>query len=169
MGHTEKTYQSLLSFEKATIEQAEYLTQLALDSHAHWGYRTCSDEVSRKVLGTKPEHFDLNQHYLAKEGDTVIGMFGLTKDRDENGKEVNELVHFFLQPKYIGKGYGRLLFEECVRRAKEELHWNSFELDSDWHAKEFYQKMGCVWIGESPSLLHSDYIVPRLKYVFSDS
>jgi GNAT superfamily N-acetyltransferase len=75
---------------------------------------------------------------------------------------VNVLSHFFLEPEFIGKGYGRILFHEVIRTAKEELHWEAFQWESDPHAAWFYQRMGAKRIGELPCPLN-----PKFKTPFS--
>lgn len=73
------------------------------------------------------------------------------------------LDHFFLHPDYIGKGWGRKLWEACCKTVVE-LNKSEFILCSDPHAEFFYLKMGCEKIGVQQSNLCPTRYLPILKY-----
>ncbi|GAB6464822.1 hypothetical protein bcgnr5373_44630 [Bacillus cereus] len=53
--------------------------------------------------------------------------------------------------------------EVCNRKANE-LGLKSFTIDSDPNAKGYYLKMGAQLIGETPSTVFKDRLLPLLKY-----
>ena len=82
-----------------------------------------------------------------KEEKALIGFYGLAA----NSSNELELDHFFINPHFIGQGFGRKLWEHLTETIKH-LGKNEFTLWSDPGAEAFYSKMGCEKIGtkESP-------------------
>lgn len=150
----------------ATPEMSEELTQFAIDSNANYNYRNVSEEIIKSVFLTREEDI-LNGivGLMQIEGET-IGFYTLRNIFDENGREINELEALFLRPDYIGKGYGRLLFDKAVMDAKNLLGWTYFQLESDPFAAKFYEKLGAVKIKTNPCPLNSDYETTVFIYTF---
>lgn len=154
----------LVHFEDASPEHAEFLTQLAMRANATYGYRTVTDEEARHVFEVTEEHFNNGIIRIMKGPSGIMGFYGLVLSRTKNGKELNLLSHLFLAPKYIGNGHGRTLFLEAMRVAKEELHWEALQWESDPNAAGFYQKMGAKKIGENPCPLDPNQRAPVFVY-----
>ena len=57
-----------------------------------------------------------------------------------------ELDYFFLHPDYIGKGFGRKMWSECIKTAKDYKK-SYFIVWADPNAEGFYEKMNCKRIG----------------------
>lgn len=98
-----------------------------------------------------------------KIGPEIIGFYGLVCEQKED-KRLNILSHFFLKPTYIGKGFGKILFKETIRAAKDELKWEGFTWESDPHAAWFYKKMGAKQIGDNPCPLNHAFRAPVFIY-----
>jgi len=156
-----------IHFENASPAQAEFLTQLAMDSNNVYGYRSVSDEEAIKVFMVTPEHFEKGIIRLMKAGSDLIGFYGLFCEERE-GKKLNILSHFFLKPEYIGKGFGRKLFQEAMRAASEDLKWKGILWESDPNAAWFYEKMGAKQVGENPCPLNPAYKAPVFIYTLKD-
>ncbi len=148
-----------ITFERAGLDQLEFLTDLGLRANGVYHYRCVSDEIARAVFLVEDWHINDGIVRVMKEDAEIIGFYGLVRD-----KEINILSHFFLEPMYIGKGYGKILFIEAMRAAKEELIWESLQWESDPNAAWFYRKMGAVQIGENACPLNPQYNAPVFLY-----
>ena len=71
------------------------------------------------------------------------------------------LDDLWVLPTVFGKGVGRLLFTEAISVAKE-LGYSEFELDSDPNAQGFYERMGCIKVGETFTSIGR--YIPRMRY-----
>lgn len=151
-------------FENASLDQASYLTQLALDSNAIYNYRTVTDEEALKVFAVTKNHFDNGIVCLMKSSEEILGFFGLACWKDDNDMIINSLSHLFLKPPYIGQGYGKILFLEAMRMAKEQLGWETLLWKSDPNAAWFYRMMGAKKIGETPCVLSPENKLPLFAY-----
>lgn len=85
-----------------------------------------------------PENFPV--HVLENDG-RVVGFFEL-RDRGDHV----ELVRMFLDTGFIGRGFGRILWDEAVRRAAE-IH-DRMMIMSDPGARGFYEAMGARFESE---------------------
>lgn len=157
-----------ITFETARIDQAEFLTDLGLRANAVYQYRCVSDAQARSIFLLQDRHFNDGIIRLMKDEGKLIGFYGLIRWKESDGKETNILSHFFLEPESIGKGYGKILFHEVLRVARDELHWEAFQWESDPHAAWFYQKMGAKCLGENPCPLNPDYKAPVFVYLSKD-
>lgn len=147
-------------FEDASLGQQEFLSKLALDSNAYYGYRTLSDEDAIKVFFISEESFKNGLFRVMIVEGIVIGFYGLVK------KEMNTLSHMFVKPEFIGKGYGKILFKEALRAAKQELKWEALMWESDPHSAWFYRRMGAKQIGENICPLNPAYKSPLFVIIF---
>ena len=57
-------------------------------------------------------------YYIIEENKIVVGGCGI-KHLDNTDENICELQRMFLLPSYRGKGYGKLLIDLCIRKAKE--------------------------------------------------
>ncbi|WP_262372709.1 GNAT family N-acetyltransferase [Sutcliffiella horikoshii] len=67
----------------------------------------------------------------------------------------------FIDPDYIGKGIGKIMWTHLINKAKE-LEMNEFTLDSEPKA-EVFLKMGAIKTGYSPSTVFPDRKLPLMK------
>ncbi len=70
------------------------------------------------------------------------------------GRKKSELDNFFIDPGYIGKGFGQKMWLIMVEDFKAH-GISKFILWSDPGAEAFYKKMGCVKIGVKKSPMMS--------------
>jgi GNAT superfamily N-acetyltransferase len=97
---------------------------------------------------------------VATENETLCGFSAVCEVKGEK-----MLDHLWIDPPYIGKGLGRVLFLEGVARAKE-LGWTGFTIASDPYAEAFYKKMGAIRIGERESKIKKGFYLPLLEFNF---
>jgi GNAT superfamily N-acetyltransferase len=73
------------------------------------------------------------------------------------------LEHLWVDPKYIGEGYGRLLFEIACNKAAKIGH-KTMELLADPNAEGFYSRMGAIKIDEvHAKVLDVKRVLPRME------
>ena len=95
-------------------------------------------------------------HVLERDG-VVLGWHRLTFHA-----ESAELEDLWLEPTLIGKGLGRLLFDHAAELARGHgsrvLEW-----DAEPFARGFYEAMGGVEIGRTPSAAEPGRTLPRMR------
>ncbi|MER5728177.1 GNAT family N-acetyltransferase [Streptomyces sp. NPDC002138] len=121
--------------------EAAALGALVLRSKAYWGYdeeflAACAPQMrirageigARRVVVAEAEG----------PGRAVLGVASL-----EGRSPVAALGLLFVEPEAIGRGVGRLLYRDAVRRARE-LGCHTLLIDADPHAAGFYRAMGAL-------------------------
>lgn len=146
-----------LTVRRATAGESKALTDIACRSEAYWGYDPVFIERFECVYQVTEKFINENPTFLMQQDSEIVAFYGLLM-----GPEVS-LEYFFVEPRYIGKGYGRLLWKHLVERCKE-LGIGEFHIVTSPQAKEFYVKMGAVPRGEVESLLRKGRMVPLLAY-----
>lgn len=128
-------------------------------SKSYWGY-------NKEFMAVFMEKFSVNENYLNLHtvkvfcnDKNVLGFFSFVFHEDRT----LELDHFFLHPDYIGKGFGRYMWNACCEVAKE-LGANEFTLWSDPNAELFYNRMGCEKIGVKKSPFMPDRYPSIMRY-----
>ncbi|HEX9789812.1 MAG TPA: GNAT family N-acetyltransferase [Kiloniellales bacterium] len=147
-----------IAVRPAQAHEAEALTVIALTSKAHWGYDDAFMDMCRVELSVSPAEIEQRLVVVAQVGDEIAGFYSLEPD-GEDGAEVHSL---FIRPDFIGQGIGRILFEHMCRQASSAGVQALF-LDSDPFARGFYERMGCVVIGEAPSGSIPGRMLPRMR------
>lgn len=75
---------------------------------------------------------------------------------------LSEVWFFFVDLPFIGTGVGRELFDDLVRTARSQ-GISTLRIDADPGAASFYERMGAVRVGESPSNSIAGRTLPRLE------
>ncbi|MEX0289405.1 MAG: GNAT family N-acetyltransferase [Flavobacteriaceae bacterium] len=146
----------MLSFRPGRLEEAEILSNLAITSKGHWGYPKHLLDLWRKDLRIEKEFISENIVKTIWVDSKLIGFFGITIS------EESELEHFWLLPEYIGKGYGKIAFEE-VKKEFYNRDINEFNIVSDPNAESFYLSRGARRVGEVESIPQKR-MLPKLKF-----
>ncbi|PHA02286.1 GNAT family N-acetyltransferase [Bacillus pseudomycoides] len=142
---------------EALLKEANELSNLALSSKATWNYSEEFILACKEDLTITERYIKNNYVYILEEKHEIIGFFSFQR------KEVDSLDFLYLHPSYKGKGYGRILWEGVIQKATE-LNIKSFTIDSDPNAEGYYIKMGAKLIGETPSTVFKDRLLPLLQY-----
>lgn len=95
---------------------------------------------------------------VADDGGVLLGIVQINI---EHSPVVLEKI--FVAPEAIGKGIGKRLFRWAVAKAKENGLF-SFLIDGDPNAVPFYEHMGAVQIGSSPSGSIPGRMLPQFRY-----
>jgi GNAT superfamily N-acetyltransferase len=153
-----------LTIRPARPDEAEILTGIAFHAKQSNGYdeafmAQCVDE-----LWVDPEHIRAGDVWLAEDGEGVAG-FCRIGVADE--PETAEVESIFVAPDRQGQGVGKALWarlrDEALKRG-----FTHFALDADPFATVFYEAMGCVRIGESPSGSIPGRMLPRYRCAIAD-
>ncbi|AJG61307.1 GNAT family N-acetyltransferase [Bacillus cereus] len=145
-----------MKIRNALLSEANELSELALHSKATWNYSQAFILACKEDLTITDEYIKNNFVYVLENDNTMIGFFSFLRNE-------NALDFLYIHPRYKGKGYGKILWEYVIQQANE-LGIKSFTIDSDPNAKGFYLKMGAKLIGETPSTVFEDRLLPLLKY-----
>ena len=150
---------------RARLEERELLTQLTLRSKAYWGYDDSFLESARPELEFEPSKFLPDFHvYILEAEDEPVGFCSLTSI-DKGTVELHDL---FIEPRHIGKGYGRKLWDYAVNLAGS-FGFSRLVLTADPNAETFYARQGAIRIGEKLSSVGSDRRLPVMEYILAHS
>lgn len=149
----------LENIREAMPDEAEQLTELALRSKGHWGYDAEFLRDCRIDLTLTPEFVASCPVFVLEEQGSLAGFYSLSA---ESAEEV-ELLHLFVEPQAIGRGFGKLLFKHAVETARR-LGYQRLLIGSDPFALKFYEAMGARRVGEVASIVRPGRMLPLLHY-----
>ncbi len=124
-------------------EEFERLREIAIAAKAHWGYELARVREWAEAGGFEPESLDRRLVYVAEAHGEPIGWASLVPRG-----EVGWLEDLWLEPQWIGRGVGRLLFEHAAAEARQ-LGAQRLEWEAEPHARGFYERMGGAYIRDS--------------------
>ena len=131
----------------ARLDECDLLSELALRSKGYWGYDTDFLEACRAELTLVPKDLTRLTVRVAERSDgSVAGFYALGRLDERAG----EVWFFFVDPAFIGTGVGRRLFEDLFAAARS-AGMCSLKIDADPGAAPFYERMGAVRVGQTPS------------------
>lgn len=118
------------------------LREIAVASKLHWGY--AEEDVLRWVANGdfSPAGLRAKEFYVADADGAVIAFASLV------AAEVAVLEDLWVEPDWIGKGVGAMLFRAVAERAAV-LGAHALEWDAEPHAVGFYERMGATHLRES--------------------
>lgn len=147
-----------MKLRKAVPEEADTLSDIALQSKRHWGYPENWIERWKDDLTITPEFITAHEVYVATDGDDILGFCALVL---KEGKA--ELEHMWVKPEHIGTGVGRALFMHAMERATA-LSANRLDISADPNAAGFYERLGATRIGDVQSEIEEQpRVLPRLS------
>jgi GNAT superfamily N-acetyltransferase len=128
---------------KATLDNAEVLTEITKKSKAHWGYSNEQLEEWSQILTVTPEYIKANPVYKLVVDNFIAGYYSYIN------QSTNEVLldNLFVLPSYIGRGYGKFLLTDFINRVKTE-GIKKIVLEADPNAEMFYSNFGFVRTGE---------------------
>lgn len=145
---------------RATPDEAGVLTALAIRSKASWGYTPEFMERVRSILVVPAERIATQQVFAAEDSQGIAGFYELVATENP---AVGWLESLFIEPRVIGTGCGRLLWQHAVQTARES-GYTSVELESDPNAASFYRKMGAYLIGSVESTAQKGRMLPIMRF-----
>lgn len=151
-------YKIMVNIRCAKADESEVLTNIAIDSESYWDYDSDYMEKFKSIYRVTEEFINNNPTFIIEKDEDIIGFYGLLI-----GKSETSLEYLFIEPRCIGKGYGKLLWNHMVENCKN-LAIKEFVIVTSPQAKEFYTKMGAVETGEVESLVKKERKIPQLLY-----
>lgn len=127
---------------RATPEQSEALTTIAIAAKRHWNYPESWIQTWLPSLTVTAEYIQSNETWVAIEGELYVAYYSLKQD-----DEFLWLDNLWVLPEFIGQGIGKQLFHHAVERSRA-TGANVLKIEADPNAQDFYEKMGAQKIGE---------------------
>ena len=119
---------------------------MALESKRSWGYDDDFIELCRAELTVSKEDVETGMLFVAEdEMGHVLGFYLLAEYPRP------ELEMLFVSPDAIGRGIGKVLFEDALSIARSR-GWSSLVIESDPFAASFYEHLGADLVGASQSV-----------------
>lgn len=147
-----------MRIRKADIHETALLSALSFRSKSFWGYDESFLNDAIEDLTLDPIHIKRGLVYLCQENERVLGYYAFS-DID-----APELIALFVEPDFIGKGLGWMLWQHAIQIAASQ-GWMKFKIIADpFAAEKFYAKVGCHQIGVIESPIRKDRFLPLLEY-----
>jgi GNAT superfamily N-acetyltransferase len=148
------------SIRPARLDEARPLSDLALRSKAHWGYspefiERCREELSYSDQQLLAEHM---RFFVLESAQRVVGFYALEL---LSSTEI-ELEAMFVEPAFIGNGFGRLLIEHA-KSVAATMGARRLIIHSDPYAERFYVAAGGVVTGRRESASIQGRHLPTLS------
>jgi GNAT superfamily N-acetyltransferase len=143
----------------ARVDEAGLLSDLALRSKAYWGYspefiERCREELSYSEEQLLAEHM---RFFVIESEQRVAGFYALKR---LSTSEI-ELEAMFVEPAFIGQGFGRELIEHA-KSVASAMGAKQVIVQSDPYAERFYVAAGGVITGTKESASIPGRYLPTL-------
>ncbi len=142
-----------MNIEKAKPTDAKEITQLTMRSKAHWGYTPEQIAAWREELTITPTYIEQNEVFKLTDASKLIGFY---THKPING-HILKLNFLFVEPAYIGRGYGGVLLTDFLCRIKTSPY-HKVMLDADPNAQAFYKKYGFKVVGKLQSSIKDRFL-----------
>lgn len=142
-----------MKIKKAHRTDADKLTDLTIRSKDYWKYGDIQIEEWREELTVHPEYIDDHQAYKLIVAGEIVGFYAFHSESEKSMK----LSFLFVDPKYIGKGYGKVLVNDFLERI-EGTHYEKVTLDADPNAEKFYEQFGFKVVGKLASSIKDRFL-----------
>jgi GNAT superfamily N-acetyltransferase len=139
--------------------EASLLSQLAFESKSYWQYDDEYLEAAREHIQITISDIEQDHVYVYEDEQGTSGFYHFMHIQCDP-----ELVWFFVHPRSIGTGIGKILWEHLLELIRN-LEINEFMIKSDPNAESFYIKHGATRIGWKESSVNADMKLPLLKYI----
>ncbi len=142
---------------QALPSEVEHLSELAFRSKSYWGYSDRFMQACVKELALDQQYIETNSTFVIEVERNIIGFYSL---EHVSASEV-ELGYLFVEPTFIGKGYGRKLMTHAQQEARH-LGYDQIIIQGDPNAEQFYRAAGGSVVGTRKSTSIPDRELPVL-------
>lgn len=122
----------------AVAAEAPALSELAIRSKGHWGYDQAFLDACRRELTVDPKEIEPRRVVVADHGGRPVGFCGLAGEPPEG-----ELGYLLVEPAWIGRGLGRLLWSHIRTSAQRARVRANQDRGGPW-SRPFLQGNGCT-------------------------
>jgi GNAT superfamily N-acetyltransferase len=125
-----------LRIRRALPGDSDRLSQIARAAKGHWGYPEAWLTAWEPILRIKPEYVERELVYLGALERDVVGFYVL---EPRAGRW--SLEHFWVDPRWHGRGVGRRLFAHALDQIRA-IEPGVMVIEADPYAAGFYARMG---------------------------
>lgn len=124
-----------IQIKTAEISDINILNNISVESKMYWNYPQEWMDNWKDVLILTKEHFKEQHIYKLEKTGSIIGFCSIVENESDY-----EIVHLWLIPDYIGKGYGKLLLNETIKQVVKNK--KEIIVESDPNSEAFYSSQG---------------------------
>ncbi|MGH6932055.1 MAG: GNAT family N-acetyltransferase [Dongiaceae bacterium] len=155
-SHT--TLTPALHIRRARPDESEVLTGISLRSKGLWGYDDAFMAAVREAMTIDAAIFESDDVFVIECDGNLAGFFSLTKERP-----IAYIDHFLVDRPVVRRGIGRAVWPDLESIARR-LGIKSLRVNSDPHARGFYEAMGMRHVADVPSeVFGSSRLLPVLE------
>ncbi|MBL4643517.1 MAG: GNAT family N-acetyltransferase [Flavobacteriaceae bacterium] len=147
----------------AISSDATMLTEIALESKAHWEYTAAQIESWREDLTILPETFNSWSGSKFMIENEIAGFYLLNR---VNARTCY-LEFLFVKPKFIGKNIGKELVEHAISSCRAN-GFGVLNVLSDPSAEPFYAKHGFKTLSQKESSIPGRFL-PEMELEFQEN
>ncbi|TMJ63419.1 MAG: GNAT family N-acetyltransferase [Alphaproteobacteria bacterium] len=145
------------------VEEAAALSELCFHSKQVWGYDDAFMAQVRQALRVKPKEIAAGNVWVAAAADqSIAGVVSLAPGGEPASLDLDKL---FIEPGWIGRGFGRLLLTHAVAEARRRGA-TRLTIMADPNAAAFYERNGARFIRMAPSDAIPGRFVPLYEIVW---
>lgn len=130
-----------MTIEKANINDCKVLTEITKKSKAFWGYSDEQIEIWSEFLTVAEEYIETKSIFKLIVDNEIIGYYSYFQETEKTIK----LDNLFILPKFIGKGFGKVLMQDFFKRLKNSTT-EKVTLNSEPNSEKFYLKLGFITV-----------------------
>jgi len=152
---------SRVQIRKVHNSEARAITDLGLRSKAYWGYDDAFMQACKLEMTHTPGDLSDSKcvYRVAEQGGSLVGFYKLL---DLTASKVC-LDALFVDPPFIGRGVGTVLFEHAVKVAKG-FGAQHLVTQSDPFAEKFYLALGGKLVGQLESGSIDGRFLPLIEF-----
>ena len=151
-----------MKFRTADINDLEALNTISVKSKGYWGYPESWIEKWLDELTLDNDKFS-NQNILVVEHESKLIGFASIVENIEN----YEILHLWILPEFIGKGFGKKLLEKTIQtfvKSEKEII-----VEADPNAEKFYQSQGFITFDKVESFPKGRFLPVMKKTIANKS
>ena len=143
--------------KKAQVTDIQILNNISIASKMHWNYpKEWLEKWTPDLILTEKDFLDQDIYKLEEAGSTI----GFCSIKENNTNY--EIMHLWIKPGYIGKGYGKQLLNEIIQKVVKKE--KKIIVESDPNAEAFYASQGFVTFDKVESYPKGRFLPIMKKY-----
>lgn len=146
----------MIKIRRAKIGDAERMTNVIFRSKQSNGYDDAFMEACREELRVTADSLKQAEYWVAEDS-AICGCVALAIDGERG-----EVENFFVDPDRQRQGIGQILWDQVMARVNT-ANVTRLVLDADPAAVPFYEAMGFVIIGQTPSGSINGRMLPLME------